>query len=334
MAASSSRMTVKMEDNLPPGFRFHPTDEELITYYLNQKLSDFSFESRAIVDVDLNKNEPWDLPGESSKASMGEKEWYFFSLRDRKYPTGLRTNRATEAGYWKTTGKDKEIFSGGVLVGMKKTLVFYKGRAPKGEKTNWVMHEYRLETKLSFKPTKEEWVVCRVFHKSSSAVKKPHPETPSSQQPSLALDSPNCDTNTLMANEFGDIELPNLNSSSAISNLSLQNYNSENNGNNNMNMINLNMNWPAAREAAALSWPSSFLSPNLSMNSLLLTALQLRSYQPREAVNTDYSYMPQGISQFGTDFSLNFQGSSSSSKVLDSVQQQPQEQPFNLDSIW
>lgn len=94
---------------------------------------------------------------------MGEKEWYFFSLRDRKYPTGLRTNRATEAGYWKTTGKDKEIFRGGVLVGMKKTLVFYKGRAPRGEKSNWVMHEYRLENKHSFKPTKVHFTLSYIF---------------------------------------------------------------------------------------------------------------------------------------------------------------------------
>ncbi|KAE9617005.1 hypothetical protein Lal_00034221 [Lupinus albus] len=156
---------------LPPGFRFHPTDEELITYYLLKKVLDNTFTGRAITEVDLNKCEPWQLPG---KAKMGEKEWYFFSLRDRKYPTGLRTNRATEAGYWKATGKDREIYSSKTcaLVGMKKTLVFYKGRAPKGEKSNWVMHEYRLEGKFAYhylsRSSKDEWVISRVFEKSTA----------------------------------------------------------------------------------------------------------------------------------------------------------------------
>ncbi|XP_062158966.1 NAC domain-containing protein 92 [Alnus glutinosa] len=313
-----------MEESLPPGFRFHPTDEELITYYLTRKVTDVGFQTKAMAVVDLNKCEPWDLPG---KASMGEKEWYFFSLRDRKYPTGLRTNRATEAGYWKTTGKDKEIFRAGVLVGMKKTLVFYKGRAPRGEKSNWVMHEYRLESNHPFKSTKEEWVVCRIFQKS--AVKKPQ-QAPSSQ-PCLDHESP-CDTNSI-ANEFGDIELPNLNSiansSTGFCNIiSPQGYNSDINNKVNMNNMNLNMNWGAP----SLSWPSSLLSSGLSVNSLLLKALQLRSYQPREATSTDYSYMPQGFSHFGNDLTANLQPSSS--KVLESAQQQQAEQPFNMDSIW
>ncbi|KAJ1271352.1 hypothetical protein BS78_06G122400 [Paspalum vaginatum] len=150
---------------LPPGFRFHPTDEELITHYLARKVADARFTALAVGEADLNKCEPWDLP---SLARMGEKEWYFFCLKDRKYPTGLRTNRATEAGYWKATGKDKDIFRGKALVGSKKTLVFYTGRAPKGEKSGWVMHEYRLHgaTKAASPASKNEWVLCRVFKKS------------------------------------------------------------------------------------------------------------------------------------------------------------------------
>ncbi|PKA51076.1 Protein cup-shaped cotyledon 3 [Apostasia shenzhenica] len=105
---------------------------------------------------------------------MGEREWYFFSLRDRKYPTGLRTNRATVAGYWKATGKDREVQASatGALVGMKKTLVFYKGRAPRGEKTRWVLHEYRLHGELCLRQAcKEEWVICRIFHKGGGEKK-------------------------------------------------------------------------------------------------------------------------------------------------------------------
>ncbi|XP_075518735.1 protein CUP-SHAPED COTYLEDON 3 [Primulina tabacum] len=168
------------EQGLPPGFRFHPTDEELITFYLASKVFDGALICGVeIAEVDLNRCEPWELP---DLAKMGEREWYFFSLRDRKYPTGLRTNRATGAGYWKATGKDREVYSAsnGALLGMKKTLVFYRGRAPRGEKTKWVMHEYRLEGHFSCRHTyKEEWVICRIFHKIGEKMTFPtifHPQ--------------------------------------------------------------------------------------------------------------------------------------------------------------
>lgn len=79
----------------------------------------------------------------TDKALYGEKEWYFFSPRDRKYPNGSRPNRAAGSGYWKATGADKPI-GHPKPVGIKKALVFYAGKAPRGEKTNWIMHEYRL----------------------------------------------------------------------------------------------------------------------------------------------------------------------------------------------
>ncbi|XP_042482445.1 protein CUP-SHAPED COTYLEDON 3-like [Macadamia integrifolia] len=161
------------EQGLPPGFRFHPTDEELITFYLASKVFNGSFCGVEIAEVDLNRCEPWELP---DVAKMGEMEWYFFSLRDRKYPTGLRTNRATEAGYWKATGKDKEVYgaSTGALLGMKKTLVFYMGRAPRGEKTKWIMHEYRLDGDFSCRHTsKDEWVICRIYNKTGGQKKNP-----------------------------------------------------------------------------------------------------------------------------------------------------------------
>ena len=81
-------------------------------------------------------------------AKLSTNEWYFFSFKDRKYPSGTRTNRATMAGFWKATGRDKLVtssWSRGVI-GMRKTLVFYRGRAPNGRKHDWIIHEYRLQT--------------------------------------------------------------------------------------------------------------------------------------------------------------------------------------------
>ncbi|CAN1265301.1 NAC domain-containing protein 7 [Linum perenne] len=132
--------------HVPPGFRFHPTDEELVDYYLRKKVNSRRIDLDVIKDVDLYKIEPWDLQELCRIGSEEQSEWYFFSHKDKKYPTGTRTNRATTAGFWKATGRDKAIYTKHELIGMRKTLVFYQGRAPNGQKSDWIMHEYRLET--------------------------------------------------------------------------------------------------------------------------------------------------------------------------------------------
>ncbi|XP_057503923.1 LOW QUALITY PROTEIN: NAC domain-containing protein 2-like [Actinidia eriantha] len=159
---------------LPPGFRFHPTDEELVMHYLCRRCASQHISVPIIAEIDLYKYDPWDLPG---LALYGEKEWYFFSPRDRKYPNGSRPNRAAGHGYWKATGADKPI-GHPKAVGIKKALVFYAGKAPKGEKTNWIMHEYRLADvdrsarKKSNSLRLDDWVLCRIYNKKGSIEKQ------------------------------------------------------------------------------------------------------------------------------------------------------------------
>ncbi|CDY56427.1 BnaCnng30350D [Brassica napus] len=168
------------QPNLPPGFRFHPTDEELVVHYLKRKAASAPLPVSIIADVDLYKFDPWELP---AKASFGEQEWYFFSPRDRKYPNGARPNRAATSGYWKATGTDKPVLAsdGNQKVGVKKALVFYSGKPPKGVKSDWIMHEYRLiDNKPNNRPPGcdygnkknslrlDDWVLCRIYKKNNA----------------------------------------------------------------------------------------------------------------------------------------------------------------------
>ncbi|OAY24446.1 protein BEARSKIN2 [Manihot esculenta] len=162
--------TASSAGGVPPGFRFHPTDEEMLHYYLKKKVSFQRFDMEVIKEVDLNKVEPWELQERCKIGSTPQNECYFFSHKDRKYPTGSRTNRATNAGFWKATGRDKCIRNSFKKIGMRKTLVFYKGRAPHGQKTDWIMHEYRLEDGDDIQgnsSTEDGWVVCKVFKKKN-----------------------------------------------------------------------------------------------------------------------------------------------------------------------
>ncbi|CAA6656982.1 unnamed protein product [Spirodela intermedia] len=148
------------ELNLPPGFRFHPTDEELVSYYLCRKAAHQQLPVPIIAEVDLYKYDPWQLP---EMALFGKREWYFFTPRDRKYPNGSRPNRAAGSGYWKATGADKPVTPGGSdrAVGIKKAL------------TNWIMHEYRLANinraakKGGGSLRLDDWVLCRLYNKKN-----------------------------------------------------------------------------------------------------------------------------------------------------------------------
>ncbi|KAF2322643.1 hypothetical protein GH714_026487 [Hevea brasiliensis] len=101
-------------------------------------------------------------------AKSGEREWYFFVPRDRRHGSGGRPNRTTVNGFWKATGSDRKIVSLSDpkrIIGLRKTLVFYKGRAPRGSKTDWVMNEYRLPDSCR---SPKDIVLCKIYRKATS----------------------------------------------------------------------------------------------------------------------------------------------------------------------
>nr|UDE22644.1 ATAF2 [Musa ABB Group] len=172
MGVMGRERDAEAELNLPPGFRFHPTDKELVVHYLCRRAAGQRLPVPIIREVDLYKYDPWDLP---KMALFGQGEWYFFTPRDRKYPNGSRPNRTAGRGYWKATGADKPVSPPGSSrpLGIKKALVFYQGKAPKGVKTDGIMHEYRLadtDRSANKKGSRrlDDWVLCRLYNKKNN----------------------------------------------------------------------------------------------------------------------------------------------------------------------
>ncbi|MBA0614433.1 hypothetical protein Godav_014732 [Gossypium davidsonii] len=153
-------------NSFPAGYRFKPRDDELVLFYLKPKLLNLRLPPNRIRDVELYHYNPQQLIGD---------------------------------GYWKATGADKILRSESHEIGYRKALVFYKGKPPKGEKTDWMMHEFRLKdppAKLSqdemraFPPNSvntlssprskettlrqlrlDDWILCKIYQKSDKSTK-------------------------------------------------------------------------------------------------------------------------------------------------------------------
>ncbi|KAG9129364.1 hypothetical protein Leryth_016650 [Lithospermum erythrorhizon] len=150
--------------NLPPGFRFYPTDEELVVHFLHRKATLLPCHPDIIPDLQLYPYDPWDLDG---KAMAEGNKWYYYSRRTQ--------NRETGHGFWKPIGVDEPIFSNasGHSVGIKKLHAFYIGEPHEDAKTNWILEEFRLtdsasssnnrSQRRSSKTDYSKWVVCRVY---------------------------------------------------------------------------------------------------------------------------------------------------------------------------
>ncbi|KAF7823212.1 casparian strip membrane protein 5 [Senna tora] len=136
-----------VDNNVPPGFRFYPTEEELITFYLHNMLEGQATHhlNKVIPLIHLYDVEPWHLPKLAGEKCGGEREqWFFFSERQEREARGGRPNRTTPCGYWKATGSPGYVYSShNTVIGVKRSMVFYRGKAPCGTKTKWKMNEYR-----------------------------------------------------------------------------------------------------------------------------------------------------------------------------------------------
>ncbi|KAI3926426.1 hypothetical protein MKX01_032614 [Papaver californicum] len=148
---------------LPPGFVFAPSDQDLLSIYLKKKIenptwsSDFPF----IPEVKIYEYHPQQLI-----EGLEEQSAFFFTQRTKRYTNGKRSARTVEGhGYWRMSGTTNTITEGGRNVGEKSCLVFNIGLQSVKPRvaTNWLMKEYRIPDK--------EWALCEIYFKGHSRTK-------------------------------------------------------------------------------------------------------------------------------------------------------------------
>ncbi|XP_026417375.1 NAC domain-containing protein 72-like [Papaver somniferum] len=121
---------------LPSGFKFQPTDEQLIVYYLVPK---------------YEGEDPKD-----AHCSVGDEDTNF---ADKKV-------RVAGQGFWLLTGRSS-LYShnnSNSVIGYKHAWVYYEGLESEKHETDYVMHEYTLATRSGWNHSElDEWILCEIY---------------------------------------------------------------------------------------------------------------------------------------------------------------------------
>ncbi|XWS30542.1 hypothetical protein CRYUN_Cryun24cG0126700 [Craigia yunnanensis] len=170
----SQKFVVNGGVKMPIGYRFHPTDEELVVHYLKRKALSLPLPASVIPEFDVFQTDPWSLPGDLKENR------YFFSNRYGN-DSNNKCKRVAGSGYWKPIGKEKPILASGSnhVVGMRKALIFCEGKRSNETKTRWLLHQYRLvgsvatldSTQMSKRELFGDWLVFRVFQRKRKVKK-------------------------------------------------------------------------------------------------------------------------------------------------------------------
>ncbi|KAF8019619.1 hypothetical protein BT93_G0338 [Corymbia citriodora subsp. variegata] len=156
----------------PVGLRFKPTEVELVGHFLTKKLKGEIKTICTIPELDIYNYEPPELFARYSELSSfpsDGSECFFFC------PRGRKRKRKTECGFWKETSTKQDIqpTGAGEEIGLRRSLVYHKGRQRNAHRTNVHMHEYHLKSKVLDSEISDPmaWVLCHIINRKSEKAK-------------------------------------------------------------------------------------------------------------------------------------------------------------------
>ncbi|KAM1117383.1 hypothetical protein ACFX2I_007794 [Malus domestica] len=169
--------------NLPAGYRFCPTDEELIMYYLQPKVNGKEVPGQGnspVFDFDLyGVMEPWDIWEKFKTKRENDlklsNDLYCFTTLKLKTTEGTRICRTLRSGSkWNGENRPSEIKNSGSedVIGHKKRFSYSKNGSD-DQQDRWIMYEFDIDQKLVLEPKQENKIVlCMLRKKVNGSEKK------------------------------------------------------------------------------------------------------------------------------------------------------------------